>query len=103
MNFVCRPIRDRSVIIFINHILVYSKSQDLHEEHLREVLETLKRDKLYAKFTKCEFCCMRCSFLVHLVNQNYILIDPTKVLTLMRWEVPRFAYEIQSFLGLAGY
>lgn len=56
MNRVCRMMLDRSVIVFVYDILVYSKTQEQHEEHLREVLETLRRDRLYAKFSKCEFC-----------------------------------------------
>ena len=55
MNRVCRPMLDRSVIVFIDDILVYSKTQEQHEEHLREVLEMLRRERLYAKFSKCEF------------------------------------------------
>ena len=55
MNRMCRPMLDRSVIVFIDDILVYSKTQEEHEEHLREVLETLRKESLYAKFSKCEF------------------------------------------------
>ena len=55
MNRVCRPMLDQSVIVFIDDILVYSKTREHHEEHLREVLETLRRESLYAKFSKCEF------------------------------------------------
>ena len=55
MNRVCRPMLDRSVIVFIDDILVYSKTQEQHEEHLREVLETLRRERLFAKFSMCEF------------------------------------------------
>ena len=55
MNRVCRPMLDRSVIVFIDDILVYSKTQEQHEEHLRQVLEILRRERLFAKFSKCEF------------------------------------------------
>ena len=103
MNRVCRPMLDRSVIVFIDDILVYSKTQEEHEEHLREVLETLRRESLYAKFSKCEFWLREVQFLRHLVNQNGILVDPDKVEAVMRWEVPKSPSEIRSFLGLAGY
>ena len=94
---------DRSVIVFIDDILVYSKTQEQHEEHLREVLGTLRRDRLFAKFSKCEFWLCEVQFLGHLVNKKGILVDPAKVEAMMQWEVPRSLSEIQSFLGLAGY
>ena len=103
MNRVCRLMLDRSVIVFINDILVYSKTQEEHEEHLREVLETLRRESLYAKFSKCEFWLREVQFLGHLINQNGISVDPAKVEAVMRWEVPKSPSEIRSFLGLAGY
>ena len=103
MNRVCRPMLDRSVIVFIDDILVYSKTQEEHEEHLREVLETLRRESLYAKFSKCEFWLREVQFLGHLVNQKGILVDPAKIEAVMQWEVPRSPSEIRSFLGLAGY
>ena len=98
MNHVCIPMLDRSMIVFIDDILVYSRMQGHHEEHLREVLDTLRRECLYAKFAKREV-----HFLGHLVNQNRILVDPSKVEAVMRWEVSKSPSEIQSFLGLAGY
>ena len=79
MNRVCRPMLDRSVIVFIDDILVYSKTQEQHEEHLREVLEVLRRERLFAKFSKCEFWLREVQFLGHLVNQKHILVDPAKV------------------------
>ncbi|XP_023759636.2 uncharacterized protein LOC111908045 isoform X1 [Lactuca sativa] len=103
MNRVCRSMLDRSVIVFIDDILVYSKTQEEHEEHLREVLETPRRERLYAKFFKCEFWLREVQFLGHLVNQNGISVDPAKVEAVMRWEVPKSPSEIRSFLGLAGY
>ena len=103
MNRVCRPMLDRSVIVFIDDILVYSKTQGQHEEHLREVLETLRRERLFAKFSKCEFWLREVQFLGHLVNQKGILVDPAKIEAVMQWEVPRSPSEIRSFLGLAGY
>ena len=103
MNRVCRSMLDWSVIVFIDDILVYSKTQEEHEEHLREVLETLRRESLYAKFSKCEFWLREVQFLGHLVNQNGISVDPAKVEAVMRWEVPKSPSEIRSFLGLARY
>ncbi|GJR54475.1 putative nucleotidyltransferase, ribonuclease H [Tanacetum coccineum] len=70
MNRVCRPMLDKSVIVFIDDILVYSKSKEEHEAHLREVLETLRKERLYAKFAKCEFWLQEIQFLGHVVNSE---------------------------------
>ena len=67
------------------------------------MLETLKREKLYVKFSKCEFWLCEVQFLGHLVIQSDILVDPAKFGAVMRWEVSRSPSEIHSFLGLAGY
>ncbi|CAH1430887.1 unnamed protein product [Lactuca virosa] len=103
MNRVCRPMLDRSVIVFIDDILVYSKTREQHEEHLRELLGVLRRERLYAKFSKCEFWLREVQFLGHLVNQDGILVDPPKIEAVMYWEVPKSPSDIRSFLGLAGY
>ena len=89
MNRVCRQILDLLVIMLIDDILVYSKTKVHYEDHLREVLETLRRVRLYAKFSKCEFWLCEVQFLGHVVNQKGILIDPAKIEVVMRWEVPR--------------
>ena len=68
MNRVCILMLDRSVIVFIDDILVYSKNQEQHEEQLKEVLETSRRERLFAKFSKCEFWLREVQFLGHLVN-----------------------------------
>ena len=103
MNRVCRPMLDRSVIVFIDDILVYSKTREDHEVHLREILETLRRERLYAKFSKCEFWLREVQFLGHVVNQKGIMVDPAKISAVMKWEIPKTPSEIRSFLGLAGY
>ncbi|KAI3808712.1 hypothetical protein L1987_24670 [Smallanthus sonchifolius] len=103
MNRVCRPMLDRSVIVFIDDILVYSKSEGDHHCHLREVLEVLKQEKLYAKFSKCAFWHREVQFLGHVINPNGIMVDPAKIETVKEWNVPKTPTEIRSFLGLAGY
>ncbi|KAI3777919.1 hypothetical protein L1987_47722 [Smallanthus sonchifolius] len=103
MNRVCRPMLDRSVIVFIDDILVYSKSKGDHACHLREVLDTLKTEKLYAKFTKCAFWLKEVQFLGHVINAEGIMVDPAKIDVVWNWEIPKTPTDVRSFLGLAGY
>ncbi|KAF5762870.1 putative nucleotidyltransferase, Ribonuclease H [Helianthus annuus] len=103
MNRVCKPYLDKFVIVFIDDILIYSKNQADHEKHLRCILELLQREKLYAKFSKCEFWLREVQFLGHVVSERGIQVDPAKVEAVMNWQEPKTPTEIRSFLGLAGY
>ncbi|CAA0823405.1 Uncharacterized mitochondrial protein AtMg00860, partial [Striga hermonthica] len=103
MNRIFHPYLDQFVIVFIDDILIYSKSQKEHEEHLRVVLETLRREKLYAKFSKCESWLQRVAFLGHVITQAGIEVDPSKVAAVQNWSTPKSPSEVRSFLGLAGY
>ncbi|KAI3805399.1 hypothetical protein L1987_27748 [Smallanthus sonchifolius] len=103
MNRVCRPMLDRSVIVFIDDILIYSKNEGDHACHLKEVLEALKKEKLYAKFSKCAFWLREVQFLGHVIGPNGIMVDPAKIVTVSEWDIPKTPTEIRSFLGLAGY
>ncbi|KAJ9565224.1 hypothetical protein OSB04_001190 [Centaurea solstitialis] len=103
MNRVCRPFLDKSVIVFIDDILVYSKNEAEHERHLREVLNVLRDEKLYANFSKCEFWLHKVQFLGHVVSRDGIKVDPAKIEVMMSWKSPTNPFEIRSFLGLAGY
>ena len=86
MNRVFRPYLDRFVIVFIDDILVYSRSELEHERHLGLVLQTLRRHLLYAKFNKCEFWLSRVEFLGHVVFADGIYVDPHKVEAVANWE-----------------
>ncbi|KAG7633139.1 Retrotransposon gag domain [Arabidopsis suecica] len=103
MNRVFRPHLDEFVIVFIDDILVYSKSREEHSEHLRLILRRLKEEQLYAKLSKCEFWLQEVGFLRHLVSREGVAVDPAKVEAVTKWKEPSNVSEIRSFLGLAGY
>nr|GEZ86176.1 putative reverse transcriptase domain-containing protein [Tanacetum cinerariifolium] len=91
------------MIVFIDDILIYSKNKKEHEEHLRIILELLQKEKLYAKFPKCEFWLDSAKFLDHVINSQGVHIDPAKVEVIKNWTAPKTPTEVRQFLGLAGY
>ncbi|GJT38257.1 putative reverse transcriptase domain-containing protein [Tanacetum coccineum] len=103
MNRIFHEFLDKFVIVFIDDILVFSKSKEEHEDHLRTVLQILRQEKLYAKFSKCEFWLSRVAFLGHIVSSEGITMDPAKVEAITKWPRPTSVTEVRSFLGLAGY
>jgi len=103
MNLVFMPELDKFVVVFIDDVLVYSKNEEDHTEHLRVVLTKLREHKLYAKFSKCEFWLRKLPFLGHVLSENGIFVDPSKVQEVMDWKAPTSVHEVRSFLGLAGY
>jgi hypothetical protein len=94
---------DKFVVVFIDDILIYSKSEAEHAKHLRIVLQRLRDHKLYAKFSKFEFWLDSVKFSGHTISKDGITVDPSKVKEVMDWKPPKSVHQIRSFLGLAGY
>ncbi|KAL8121324.1 hypothetical protein AgCh_018164 [Apium graveolens] len=103
MNRVFKKYLDKFVIVFIDDILIYSKIEEEHAEHLRIVLEILRQEKLYAKFSKCEFWLKEVRFLGHVISNKGVKVDTTKIEAIINWERPKTPTEVRSFMGLAGY
>jgi hypothetical protein len=103
MNKVFIEYLDKFVMVFIDDILVYSRSEEEHEEHLHRDLQKLRENRLYAKLSKCEFWMKQVAFLGHVISKGGISVDPSKVQDVLSWNAPTSVGDIQSFLGLAGY
>ena len=103
MHRVFQPYLDQFVVVFVDDILIYSQSEEEHEDHLRVVLQLLRDHQLYAKFSKCEFWLTKVRFLGYTVSASGVLVDLEKVEAVMSWERLKSVFEIHSFLGLAGY
>nr|GEV97231.1 putative reverse transcriptase domain-containing protein [Tanacetum cinerariifolium] len=100
MNRVYKLYLDKFIIVFIDDILIYSKSKEEYEFHLQTILDLLKKEKLYAKFLKCQFWLQEVQFLRHMVNRDGIHVDPSKVVSVKNWKTPESPTEIRSFLGM---
>jgi hypothetical protein len=103
MQQTFRPYLDEFVIVFLDDVLVYSKSKQQHEQHLRTVLQVLRERELYAKLSKCEFFQSEIGFLGHVINEHGIKMESSKVDSVSKWPAPKNIHELRSFLGLAGY
>ena len=101
MNSVLSRYLDKFVLIFLDVILIYSKNEDKHEEHLRLTLQFLKEHKLYAKLIKCDFYKDRIQYLGHIILEEGISVDPEKIEAIMNWPTPRNVTDVISFIGLA--
>ncbi|GJY14210.1 putative reverse transcriptase domain-containing protein [Tanacetum coccineum] len=99
MNRVYKPYLDRFTIVFIDDILIYSKSIKEHEGHLKLILGLLKKEELYAKFSKCEFWLSKVQFLCHVIDSEGIHVDPAKIESIKDWASPKTPTEIRQFLG----
>jgi hypothetical protein len=103
MNSVFMLELDKFVVVFIDDIMIYSKSEEEHVQHLRVILQRLRDHQLYAKFSKCAFWLKKVLFLGHVMSAEGIAVDPTKVKEVLDWKSPRSITQICSFLELTGY
>jgi hypothetical protein len=94
---------DDFVIVFLDDILIYSKSEEEHLKHLRLVLQSLRDNRLYAKESKCDFFKQQIGFLGHIISKDGIMMEPGKVKAVMEWPTLKTVFDVRSFLGLAGY
>nr|GEW01162.1 hypothetical protein [Tanacetum cinerariifolium] len=99
MNRVCKPYLDKFMIVFIDDILIYSKHEEEHKEHLKAILKLLKKEELYAKFSKCEFWIPKVQFLGHVIDSQGIHVDPAKIESVKDWASPKSPTEIRQFLA----
>ncbi|GJV00619.1 putative mitochondrial protein [Tanacetum coccineum] len=103
MNKVFKPYLRKFILVFFDDILVYSRSVEEHEVHLRTVLQILREQKLYANRKKCSFAQEQIEYLGHVVTRDGVAADPSKVKAMLEWPVPKSIRELRGFLGLTGY
>nr|GEV65217.1 putative reverse transcriptase domain-containing protein [Tanacetum cinerariifolium] len=103
MNQVCKPYLDKFVTVFIDDIFVYSKDVEEHEKHLKIILELIKKERLYAKFSKCDFWLDSVQFLGHVIDRSGVHVDPPKIEAIKSWAAPTMPTKVRQFLGVTGY
>lgn len=103
MQEIFHPYLDRFVIVYLDDILVYSRSLEEHEEHLRTVVQVLRENKLYAKLNKCAFYRKEIEFLGHVISADGVYMEKKKMQDIHEWPQPKSVHEVRSFLGLAGF
>ncbi|KAK8951111.1 hypothetical protein KSP39_PZI003350 [Platanthera zijinensis] len=103
MNRVFKAFLDQLVIVFIDDILIYSKTEEEHAQHLPQVLQTLREQQLCVKFSKYAFWLTEIAFLGHMINAEGLAVDPAKIEAIINWTRPKSVTEVRSFLGFAGY
>jgi hypothetical protein len=103
MNDIFRPLLDKCVVVYVDDILVFSKDEKEHEDHLRQVLEILRKHELYGKLSKCAFFQESVEFLGHIISAEGVSTDENKTVAVRDWPTPTNTHDVQSFLGLCNY
>nr|GEU48205.1 hypothetical protein [Tanacetum cinerariifolium] len=103
INRVCKPYLDKFMIVFIDDILIYSRNKEEHADHLRIILELLRKEELYAKFSKCDLWISVVQFLGHIIDSQGLHVDSAKIESVKNWAPPTTPTEVRQFLGLVGY
>jgi hypothetical protein len=103
MNNVLNKFLDKFVLVFIDDMLIYSKNREEQEEHLRLVLQVLRENQIYAKFSKCDFFQKQVHYLDHVIYKEGVVVDLAKIISIMKWPTPMDVSDIRSFMGLARY
>jgi hypothetical protein len=103
MNNIFQPYLDKFVVVYLDDILIYSKTKEQHLQHVRTILNTLREHQLYAKVTKCELIKQCVEYTGHFISEQEITVDPRKIDTIRNWPPPTNVSELRSFLGLASY
>jgi hypothetical protein len=103
MNELLQPFMRKFVMVFLDDILIYSPSLETHEEHLQQVLEVMRTNKLFLKLSKCSFAQQSLEYLGHIISVNGVATDPNKTTAMLKWPQPTNITELRGFLGLTGY
>src|SRR3954462_5876478 len=103
MNSIFMEYLDKFVVIYLDDILIYSKNEEEHAEHIRLVLMKLREHRLYAKFSTCEFWLPEVIYLGHVISAKGIAVNPERVQAILDWTPPESVKQVRSFLGLASY
>ena len=103
MNHVFKPFLQKCVVVYFDDILIYSPSFEEHKQHLEEVLETLRREKLYVNLKKCSFATSMVMFLGYIISAEGIKVDESKVQAIVEWPTPLSIHDVRSFHGLASF
>ena len=103
MNHIFQDLLDKFVIVYLDDILIYSKTMEEHTEHLKKILMRLRQQKFYGKLSKCYFAVNEVEYLGHIISSNGISVDQEKVKAISEWPRPKNKRDVQSFLGLVNY
>lgn len=103
MNVILEPLLRKCAVVFIDDILIYSKSWEEHLQHIRQVLTILQQNHFHVKLTKCSFAKQQLTYLGHIVSVQGVATNPSKIKTVKEWPQPQNVKDLRSFLGMVGY